>query len=38
MSNSVKGQCIEPTLPLCMAESLVVNPFKQVEGQEFRLL
>jgi hypothetical protein len=37
MPNSVKGERIEPTLPLCVAESLVVNPFEELEGKKFWL-
>ncbi len=38
MPNSIKGQRIEPALPLCVSKSLVVNPIEKVEGQEFWLL
>ena len=37
MPSSVKGERIEPTLPLCVAESLVVNPFEEMEGKKFWL-
>jgi hypothetical protein len=34
MPNSIEGQRIEPALPLCVAESSVMNPFEKMEGQE----
>ena len=35
MPDPVEGKRIEPTLLLGIAESLVVNPFKETMGQKF---
>jgi len=37
MADSVERKRIEPTLPLCMAEPSVENPFKEMVAQKFGL-
>src|SRR5713101_360187 len=37
MPDSVEGDSIEPALPLCVAELVIVDPFQKVKGHEFHL-